>query len=272
MNSLYLIGTPLGNLEDITLRALRCFRELNELFAEDTRELSQLLRLLEIPLENKHLLSFSSHNMKQATEKALHLLETQSVGLVSDRGMPAISDPGAYLIQKAREQGVRIVPVPGPSAVTTLFSVSGVTSSSFHFLGFLPQTKKERELLWSRIKKWPEPTVFFESPKRVRATLEELASYFPLSSVFWGREMTKQFEEFQLKTLKDFSSEEVQERGEYTICLIPQESPVSESFLEDEIKKRLGSDKEWSKWVSEHSSYSASEAYNALQLQKKLPH
>lgn len=269
MNSLYLIGTPLGNLEDITLRALRCFRELNELFAEDTRELSQLLRLLEIPLENKRLSSFSSHNMKQATEKALFLLQSQSIGLVSDRGMPAISDPGAYLIEKARAQGVRIIPVPGPSAVTTLFSVSGVTSSSFHFLGFLPQTKKEREILWDRIKRWAEPSVFFESPKRVRSTLEELKQIFPQSSVFWGREMTKQFEEFQLKKLQELSPEEVQERGEYTICLIPQEGQVSESFLEDEITKRLLSDKEWSKLISEQSHHSASEAYNALQLMKK---
>jgi len=197
-------------------------------------------------------------------------LLSKSVGLVSDRGMPAISDPGAYLIQAAREQGIKIVPVPGPSAVTTLFSISGITSSSFHFLGFLPKMKKERERIWEAIKKWPDAIVFFESPKRVRETLREIKNRFPQSSVFWGREMTKQHEEFQLITLKNLEPEEIQERGEYTICLIPQESPVSSSFLENEIKKRLCSDKEWSKWISDTSGQKASDAYNALQQAKAL--
>ena len=144
-SKLYLIGTPLGNMEDITLRAQNCLRNLSHIFAEDTRELSKLLKLLGISPEGKKLYSYAAHNMKAASKAALKILETESVGLVSDRGMPGISDPGAILVEEARMQKIEVIPIPGPSAVTTLFSVSGFHSSQFHFLGFLTREKKERK-------------------------------------------------------------------------------------------------------------------------------
>ncbi|NBT58084.1 16S rRNA (cytidine(1402)-2'-O)-methyltransferase [bacterium] len=265
---LYMIGTPLGNIEDITLRARQHLEDLPHIFAEDTRELSKLLNLLNISLEGKKLHSFSSHNMKEATQLALNLLNESSVGFVSDRGMPAVSDPGAFLVQAARRNSVEVVPVPGPSAVTTLYSVSGFLETSFHFIGFLPETKKERKELWGQIKKWPLPTCFFESPRRIRESLEEIKKEFPKGEVFLGREMTKQFEEFSFETLERLEVEQIQERGEFSVFLNPGKMDLSCPW-EEEVQERLLSDKEWSKKVAERAEVSASEVYNALQKIKK---
>jgi len=266
-NSLYIIGTPLGNLEDITLRAQKIFRELKHFFAEDTRELSKLFNLLGISLEGKKLHSYASHNMKEATEFALKLLEGESIGLVSDRGMPAISDPGAYLVQAAREKDIQVVPIPGPSAVTTLIAVSGLTSSSFHFVGFLPQTQKQRTELWKKVKAWAQPLCFFESPKRIQETLQELASEFPEGKVCVGREMTKQFEEFLSFDLKDLIHQTVSDKGEFTVVLDPGQwaQPVQ---WEEELQERILSDKEWAKRLASRAGCAASEIYNALQKLK----
>lgn len=216
LTTLYIIGTPLGNLEDITLRAQKVFRELKHFFAEDTRELARLFNLLGISLEGKKIHSYASHNLKDATQFALEILKSESVGLVTDRGMPAISDPGAQLVAAAREQNIRISPIPGPSAVTTLVSVAGLRSSDFHFVGFLPHSQKEREKLWKRVKEWPTPLCFFESPKRVRETLSELSLHFPSGQVLIGREMTKQFEAFSLIKLNEMDQVTVNEQGEFS--------------------------------------------------------
>lgn len=266
--SLYIIGTPLGNVEDITLRARLVLKELQHLFAEDTRELSKLLNLLGISLTDKKLHSFSSHNMKEATVAALKILEGQSVGFVSDRGMPGISDPGASLVDEALKQGIRVKPIPGPSALTTLYAVSGMHATDFHFMGFLPIVQKHRSELWSRIKDWPSPVCFFESPKRLKETLEELAREFPKGRVFIGREMTKQFEEFRWIELTRLSEESVLLKGEFTVLLDPGEI-TSRVHWEQEVEERVLSDKEWAKRVASRNDCSASEVYNALQRNKK---
>lgn len=269
-NSLYIIGTPLGNLEDITLRAQKTFRDLKHFFAEDTRELSKLFNLLGISLEGKKLHSYASHNMKEATEFALKLLDSDSIGLVSDRGMPAISDPGAYLVQAARDKKIPVVPIPGPSAVTTLIAVSGVQSSSFHFVGFLPQTQKQREELWKKVKTWPQPLCFFESPKRIQNSLQELALEFPEGKVCVGREMTKQFEEFLSFNLRDLSHQNIPDRGEFTVVLDPGDWTPPMKW-EEEVQERLLSDKEWAKRTAARAGCAASEVYNALQRLKNRP-
>lgn len=267
--SLYLIGTPLGNLEDITLRAQKMLQTLNQLFAEDTRELSKLLNLLGISLEGKKLHAYAAHNMKSATELALKILESEPIGLVSDRGMPAISDPGAYLVHAVRERQISVVPVPGPTAVTTLFAVSGITEPGFHFIGFLPTTQKARVQLWKSIQQWPAATCFYESPRRILETLKELSEWFPEGTVVIGREMTKQFEEFIRIPLKAWDKTPLTEKGEFTVILEPGQAPVTESDWQSVIQARLLSDKEWSKHVAEDLGCTASEIYNALQKAKK---
>jgi len=265
--SLYIIGTPLGNLEDITLRAKRLLRECRHLFAEDTRELAKLLNLLGISLEGKKLHSYSSHNMKEATQLALELLQRESIGLVSDRGMPAISDPGSILVEQALEAKVRVVPVPGPSAVTTAFSVAGIAETEFHFVGFLPTTLKQRQILWEKLRNWPSPLCFFESPKRIEETLQEIQREFPDGRVFLARELTKQFEQLVWLNLKD-EIKRGESLGEFTVILIPGPIPTKLSW-QQELEERMLTDKEWSKKVSIRYGCAASEVYNALQRLKK---
>lgn len=267
ITKLYMIGTPLGNIEDITLRARQYLKDLGHIFAEDTRELSKLLNLLNISLDGKKLHSFSSHNMKEATNAALNILKEKSVGFVSDRGMPGISDPGAFLVRAARESGIPVVPVPGPSSVTTLYSISGFMETAFHFIGFLPNGVKERKQLWDQIKKWPLPACFFESPRRIRETLEEIKREFPEGEIFLGREMTKQFEEFSLVSLNELNLEAIQERGEFSVLLNPGKVQTPSKW-EEEVQERLLSDKEWAKKVAERADITSSEVYNTLQKHK----
>lgn len=265
---LYMIATPLGNLEDITLRALETFKRVDTFFAEDSRELLKLFQVLKLDATGKKIFSYASHNMKEATEKALEILaEGRDVGFVSDRGTPAISDPGAMLVSRAREAGVQIVPVPGPSSVTTLLSVSGLVETQFLFVGFLPNTQKSREEIFEKIKKFSVATCFFESPKRIRETVLELKEKFPSGSLFIGREMTKIYESFSWFDLKDLGPESLPELGEYALILKPGESQ-SASDLENEVVLRASSDKEWSKNIAQRLGISASDAYNALQRRK----
>jgi len=264
---LYLIGTPLGNIEDITLRAQKCLSELTHIFAEDTRELAKLFQLLGISLEGKRLHSYAAHNMKTASRLALQILETESIGLVTDRGMPAISDPGALLVEEARGQQIEVIPIPGPSAVTTLFSVAGLRSPHFHFLGFLPRERKERKRIWELLKSWPLPICFYESPHRIRESLQELAQEFPKGKVILGREMTKQFEKYSVILLSELNLETIVEKGEFTLLLEPGEMELK-APTEELLNLRLKSDKDWAKQIAEQFGGKASEWYAALQRRK----
>lgn len=267
-SKLYMIATPLGNLEDVTLRALEMFKSLDVFFAEDSREFLKLLSALKIAAENKRVYSYASHNMKEATEKALGILETGTqIGFVSDRGTPAISDPGALLIEKVREKGHSVIPIPGVSSVTAALSVSGVQDGRFLFLGFLPTTQKAREETYSAIEKLGAPTVIFESPKRVRETVAEFQKRFPKGKLFSAREMTKIHESFLWSELKDLDSGSYPELGEYVLVLVPGEVELEEDYL-TEIQLRLGTDKEWAKAVSAKYGMTSSEIYNALQKEK----
>lgn len=265
---LYMIATPLGNLEDVTLRALERFRTLQVFFAEDSREFLKLLSALKIAAENKRVYSYASHNMKEATERALHVLETgQSIGFVSDRGTPAISDPGALLVEKVRAAGYMIEPIPGPSSVTAALSVAGVNDGRFFFQGFLPSTDKARGEIFSLIEKGGFPAVIFESPKRIRDTVSELKARFPRGALFAAREMTKMHESFFWHSFSVLDPQHYPELGEYVLVVLPGEAEISKDFL-GEISLRLGTDKEWAKAVSAKYGMTPSEMYNALQKEK----
>jgi len=268
---LYIIATPLGNRDDITLRALGLLKELGDFFVEDSREFSKLLDLYGISSHGKNIRSYASHNMKEATERALEELRAgKSVGFASDRGTPCVSDPGALLVRHARREGFSVVPVPGASSVTSLMSVSGFSADRFVFVGFVPTASGEREELWKFAETCPFPLCFFESPKRVRKTAEDLKSRFPDRELFFGREMTKLFESFGGGLLRDLEPGELMEKGEYALALgAPEEKQVVAADWGSEIDVRLGSDKAWSKHIAERYGISATEVYNALQLRKR---
>lgn len=188
---LYIVATPIGNLEDVTFRALRILKEVDLILAEDTRVAQKLLARYDIA---KPLESFHHHSGKQKLDKILGLLkENKNIALVSDAGTPGIHDPGNILVKEVATflPGVSIVPVPGPSSVTTLLSIAGFNTDRFLFLGFPPH-KKGRNKFFEEVKNSKYPVVFFESPHRIMKTLGALAVYEP--EIIVGRELTKKFE------------------------------------------------------------------------------
>ena len=191
---LLIVGTPIGNLEDITLRALRALREADVIAAEDTRHTAQLLSRYEI---RKPLVSYHEFNEAKRTPELLAKLQTgQHVALVSDAGMPTVSDPGLRLIAATIQAGGKVEVVPGVSAITTALAGSGLPAQPFLFAGFLPHKSAQREKIFRRLLPLPTALVFFESPYRLIKTLTALNVLAIDRRVVVARELTKKFEEF----------------------------------------------------------------------------
>jgi 16S rRNA (cytidine1402-2'-O)-methyltransferase len=186
-------ATPIGNLEDVTLRVLRELAEADLLLCEDTRHTKGLLDRHGIGAK---LLSYHRHNEAQRTAELLpRLAAGERIALVSDAGLPGVNDPGARLIAAALEGGVPVTVLPGPSAVETALVASGLAGERFQFLGYLPRGEKALRTLWAELAAWPHPAVAFESPQRLPATLRSLAAALPERPVAVCRELTKRFEE-----------------------------------------------------------------------------
>ena len=193
--TLYLVATPIGNLEDITLRALRTLRECDVVAAEDTRHTGQLLRHFEI---QKPLLSCFQFNEARRSEEILTRLQRgERVALVTDAGSPGISDPGERVVRAARAAGLRVECVPGPCALVAALTASGLPTDEFHFIGFLPHKSGQRRKQLEALKAFAGTLVLYESPYRTGKLLGELADVFPEREVVLARELTKKFEEFQ---------------------------------------------------------------------------
>ena len=186
-------ATPIGNLEDVTLRVLRELAEADVVLCEDTRHTK---RLLDRHGVSARLLSYHRHNEAKRTAELLPRLEAgERVALVSDAGLPGVNDPGARLIAAALDAGVAVTVLPGPSAVETALVASGLAGDRYQFLGYLPRGEKALATLWSELEGWPHPAVAFESAQRLPATLRSLAEASPERPVAVCRELTKQFEE-----------------------------------------------------------------------------
>ena len=192
--TLYLVATPIGNLEDITLRAMRVLRECDVIAAEDTRRTGLLLKHLEI---QKPMVSYHAHNEARRTEEILERLRGgEKVALVSDAGSPGISDPGERVVRSALAAGCRIEAVPGPCALVAGLTASGLPADEFHFVGFLPHKSGQRRNRLERLKEVPGTLVLYESPFRIGKLMGELAAIMPDRPVVLARELTKRFEEF----------------------------------------------------------------------------
>ncbi len=226
---LYVVATPIGNLEDMTLRAIRVLKEVDLILCEDTRETGKLLKHFEIGTKNEDesgkLRSYHAQSNLEKIDYAIDMLkEGKHIALVSDAGTPTISDPGSLLVQKIREEGIDVIAVPGASALTAAFSISGITGGEFTFLGFLPH-KKGRETLFKEMgdEKNERPYVFYESPHRIIKALESLKEFAANKKVFVGRELTKMFEETVVGTpeevLSYFTQHEDKVRGEFVVIV-----------------------------------------------------
>ena len=236
--TLYVVATPIGNLADITLRALAVLSKADVVCAEDTRVTSQLLSAYGI---QARLLSVREHNERQMAEKVIAALaEGKTVAQVSDAGTPAVCDPGARLVESVREAGFSVVPVAGASAVMAALSVAGVADSTFYFAGFLPAKAGERQ---KRLVGWQEadfPVVMFETPHRIEATLADMQTLFPERRLMLGREISKTFETFLSGTVNDLvarlQEDNNQSRGEMVLVLHPA-ALREESGLPPEAEK-----------------------------------
>lgn len=216
---LYLVGTPIGNLEDMSVRALRILKEADIIAAEDTRNTKKLCNYFDIETP---LISYHEHNLAVSGEKLLTLLqEGKTIALVSDAGLPCISDPGADIVVKAIAQNFPVVPVPGPNAAISALIASGLTPQPFFFYGFLNRGKKERRQQLEQLKKRQETMLFYEAPHRLKETLKDMELILGNRRIVLARELTKKFEEFLRGTLNEAvewsQNEEI--RGEFCIVL-----------------------------------------------------
>lgn len=192
---LHVVATPIGNLEDISCRAVKVLAEVETIAAEDTRRSAALLRHLGLPTGK--LLALHDHNELAATQRLLERLRTgQAVALVTDAGHPLIADPGFALVRRCWEQGVQVIPVPGASAVTTLLSVCPLPADQVRFIGFPPAKAAARERLLRQLCRSSAAALFLEAPHRIEGTLRAIAGLAPQRRLFVGREMTKQYESY----------------------------------------------------------------------------
>lgn len=271
---LYIVSTPIGNLEDVTIRALEVLKGVDIIACEDTRTTKKLLSRYAV---TKPLTSYHEHNEIEKANELVSLLEGgKSVALVSDAGTPGVSDPGYRLVKLASDRGIEVYSVPGPSAVVAALSVSGLPTDSFAFFGFPPRTKKALADYFKRIKDYPETLIFYESPKRVLKTLGVMLDVFGDRNIAIVRELTKLYEELVRGRISDVIrvlDGRRQIKGEITVVVEGASESKGEIDLKaiddylTELKKKGATLKDAVKDVSEMSGYSKSKTYKrALQI------
>src|SRR6266542_3150037 len=215
--TLYVVATPIGNLEDVTLRALRILREVSVIAAEDTRRTARILQHYSISTRQT---SLHEHNERAKTPVLIErLVAGESVALVSDAGTPVVSDPGTVLVAAAHAAGIRVEPIPGPSALVAAISVSGFPETEFSFLGFPPARSEARKRWFSGLVSERRTLVFYEAPHRIRRCLEDMLEIFGDRQLLIGREITKAHESLAVRPISDHLSAGLDERGEFTLVL-----------------------------------------------------
>jgi 16S rRNA (cytidine1402-2'-O)-methyltransferase len=235
--SLFIVATPIGNLSDMTERAKETLRTTDCVLAEDTRRTRALLAHLGI--EGKPIRTLNAHATEAEIDRAIDRIDGgENVAIVTDAGMPAVSDPGAALVRAAAERNITVVPIAGPSAVTTAIAASGLVTSGFWFTGFLPRKGQARSSAIARIAATPDAVVIFESPQRVAATLRDLASVSPDRGCVVAREMTKIHEEFIRGTLATIAATPREWKGEITVVLGPDNAASAGEDVTDEVLDR----------------------------------
>lgn len=236
---LYVIATPIGNLGDITLRAVETLRGADRILAEDTRRARALLSHLGIA--GKPVDRFDAHASEaDAARAAARLSAGESIAFMTDAGTPVVSDPGTALVRAAAAAGARVVAIPGPSAVMAAVSASGLVTGGFRFLGFLPRGGRERREALAMVTATPEAVVLFESPRRLRETLAELAERMRGRRAVIARELTKVHEEILRGTVEELAAIDREWLGEITLVLGPTEaSPVGARPSDEELDARI---------------------------------
>ncbi|MCK6629630.1 MAG: 16S rRNA (cytidine(1402)-2'-O)-methyltransferase [Anaerolineae bacterium] len=274
MGTLYLVATPLGNLEDITLRALRILREASLIATEDTRTTGQLLKHFDL---HRPLVSYFEHNKVTRLERILAALVEGDVALVSEAGTPLLSDPGYELVRAAIERGFPVVSIPGPSALGAALPASGLPTDRFLFLGFLPRKAGDRRRLLQEVAVEKATLVFFEAPHRLRETLADMVDYLGADRpIALCRELTKLYEEIWRGTLAEASREWQQRepRGEFTLVVggAPAPATWNQAQVEAELTRAIAagvSVKDAVRQVAAQSGWGKREVYALAQQVKE---
>jgi 16S rRNA (cytidine1402-2'-O)-methyltransferase len=241
--TLFVVATPIGNLADLSARAIETLRTVALVFAEDTRRTRALLA--HVGARQRTVLRVDAHAEPRRVDRLLDaVLDKESASLVTDAGAPGVSDPGALLVRSAAARGIAVVTVPGPSAITAAVAVSGLVEGPFSFFGFLPRHGKKRRQALERVARSPEPVVLFEAPRRIGETLRELAALTPGRPAALSRELTKVHEETLRGTLAELALLEREWLGEITLVVgateeRSAETPVDPIEIDREISRRL---------------------------------
>ena len=274
-NGLYLVSTPIGNLKDITLRAIETLKRSSHILCEDTRVSRNLLDRYEI---KSKLVSNHKFNESKNLNKIINLLKSgETISLISDAGTPSISDPGAILVNECIKNNIKIIPIPGPSAVAAAVSISGF-SEKFIFYGFLPEKKQALINTFNKISKFNETCVFFISPKKINKIIPELKKNFSGRKIVFCREISKIYEEFIRKNVDDLDILDIEPKGELTIVVSEEKIDKNHSQRLSEsdmniIKKMINklTIKEITEVISQNKDISKKEIYNyCLKLKNEI--
>ena len=248
---LYIVATPIGNLEDITLRAINTLKQVDIIIAEDTRHSLKLLNHLEI---TKPLISYHRHNEEEKTNMILNKIkEGNNIALISDAGTPVISDPGEFIVKEALERNIEVVPIPGACAIITALMTAGVNTRNFTFYGFLSLNKKIRTKELEQIRNNKNTIILYEAPHKIMNTLKDLENYVENRKIVLARELTKIHEEFIRGTIQEVQEKISTPKGEYVI-IIDENSDINTNE-ENELNKLT---------LEEHFEY-----YKKIGLEKK---
>ena len=256
--TLYLVATPIGNLEDITFRAIRILKEVDLIAAEDTRQTLKLLNYYEI---NKPLISYHRHNEEVKQEVLIQKLkEGQNIALVSDAGTPVISDPGEVIVKEALKENITVIPIPGACALINALIASGLDTKEFSFYGFLSLNKKLRKEKLQEIKKENKTIILYEAPHKLTSTLKDLLEILEDRKIVIARELTKIHEEFLRGTVSEILENYKEPKGEHIILIEGNE--IKEETEEEKAIKEMT--------IEEHYKYYEKQGFTKNEIIKKI--
>ncbi len=253
---LYLVATPIGNLEDITLRAINVLKNVDLIAAEDTRHTLKLLNHLEI---SKPMISCHRHNENEKSNKIIEKLkEGKNIAIVSDAGTPGISDPGEEVVKEAIKGNIQIIPIPGACAAINALIVSGIDTKEFYFLGFLPLNKKLRKEKLNEIKNINKTIILYEAPHKILNTINDLENILENRQVVFAREITKIHEEFIRGTIKEIKEKIENPKGEFVIII---EGNKNVENIENKLNLLT---------INEHYNYYENKGYSKKEIIKLI--
>lgn len=269
---IYFIPTPIGNLEDITIRAINTLKEVDIIACEDTRESKKLLDYYKI---KKPTTSYHKFNEQSKSEEIIKNAKNGiSYGIITDQGMPGISDPGHILIKKCIEENVSYTILPGASALITALVGSGLDNDSFTYYGFIPKKQKDKKILYDKLSKEDKTSIIFDTPHNLLNTIKDFKEIFPERKLCLARELSKKFEEYLLVDIDKINEEDLTLKGEFVLILsgkVEKESKTLSDFKEeiDEMLDKGMKTKEISKIISEKSDFPKNDIYEYILKEQK---